>query len=140
MLLEGKRGLIVGVANKRSIAWGIAQAVSREGARLAITFQNERLEKNVRKLAGELTDPVILPCDVSDDSNLDALAEQIRDQMGGLDFGDNTQASTEQNPVHLYTLPGDYIAILTVRSGGASATAQVPIKVGGTVMSPSGSR
>ncbi|MGH9391909.1 MAG: SDR family oxidoreductase, partial [Vicinamibacteria bacterium] len=60
MLLQGKRGLVVGVANKRSLAWGIAQSAAREGARLALTFQGERLEENVRKLATELESPVIL--------------------------------------------------------------------------------
>lgn len=86
MFLEGKRGLIVGVANKRSIAWGIAQSVAREGARLALTYQNERLEKNVRKLAAELENPVVLPCDVSDDGQLDAMADRVRTELGGLDF------------------------------------------------------
>ncbi|HSC29458.1 MAG TPA: SDR family oxidoreductase, partial [Vicinamibacterales bacterium] len=60
----GKTGLIVGVANKRSIAWAIAQALSSAGARLAVTYQGERLEENVRELAGSLSNPVILPCDV----------------------------------------------------------------------------
>jgi len=61
MLLDGKRGLILGIANKRSIAWGIAQAAHREGARLAVTYQGERLEENVRALAGQLRDPLVLP-------------------------------------------------------------------------------
>ena len=74
MLLEGKRGLILGVANKRSIAWGIAQSVSREGARLALTYQGERLKENVRGARGPLKDPVILPCDVARDEDLAALA------------------------------------------------------------------
>jgi enoyl-[acyl-carrier protein] reductase I len=86
MLLEGKRGLILGVANKRSIAWGIARSVSREGARLALTFQGERLEKNVRQLAEELKDPVVLPCDVTRDEDLDALAAGVKSGLGGLDF------------------------------------------------------
>jgi enoyl-[acyl-carrier protein] reductase I len=86
MLLEGKLGLVLGVANKRSIAWAIAQAVSREGARLALTYQGERLEENVRELAGSLREPLILPCDVSKDEDLDALAESIRKEFGGLDF------------------------------------------------------
>jgi enoyl-[acyl-carrier protein] reductase I len=86
MLLDGKRGLILGVANKRSIAWGIAQAVSREGARLALTFQGERLEENVRELAQTLKDPVILPCDVAKDEDLDALAASVRQELGALDF------------------------------------------------------
>jgi enoyl-[acyl-carrier protein] reductase I len=86
MLLEGKVGLVLGIANKRSIAWGIAQSVAREGARLAVTYQGERLERNVRKLADELKDPLILPCDVTHDDALDALAETIRAELGGLDF------------------------------------------------------
>ncbi|HVQ29135.1 MAG TPA: enoyl-ACP reductase [Vicinamibacteria bacterium] len=86
MLLEGKRGLILGVANKRSIAWGIAQAVSREGARLALTYQGERLEENVRELAASLDKPVILPCDVAKDEDLKALAEGVQKELGGLDF------------------------------------------------------
>jgi enoyl-[acyl-carrier protein] reductase I len=86
MLLEGKHGLVLGIANKRSIAWGIAQAASREGARLAVTYQGERLEENVRELAQGLKDPVILPCDVSKDEDLDALAASVGREFGGLDF------------------------------------------------------
>jgi enoyl-[acyl-carrier protein] reductase I len=86
MLLEGKKGLVVGIANKRSLAWGIAQSVSREGARLAVTYQGERLEKNVRKLAAELNEPVILPCDVTRDEEMDSLATTIGNEWGGLDF------------------------------------------------------
>ena len=86
MLLEGKTGLILGIANKRSLAWGIAQAVSREGARLAVTFQGERLEENVRDLAAGLKDPVILPCDVSRDEDLDRLADSVKRELGGIDF------------------------------------------------------
>ena len=86
MLLEGKNGLILGIANRRSLAWGIAQSVAREGARLAVTFQGERLEENVRDLAANLKDPVILPCDVSRDEDLDALAASVTKEMGGIDF------------------------------------------------------
>jgi enoyl-[acyl-carrier protein] reductase I len=86
MLLEGKKGLVLGVANKRSIAWGVARAVAREGARLALTYQGERLEENVRELAAELKDPLILPCDVSRDGDLEALAASVREGFGDLDF------------------------------------------------------
>ena len=86
MLLEGKRGLIVGVANKRSLAWGIAQSASREGARLAITYQGERLEKNVRKLAEELESPIILPCDVTKEEELNNVADTLQSTMSGIDF------------------------------------------------------
>jgi enoyl-[acyl-carrier protein] reductase I len=86
MLLEGKRGLVLGVANKRSIAWGIAQSVSAAGARLCLTFQGERLEENVRELAATLKDPVVLPCDVSRDEDLARLAQDVAGELGGLDF------------------------------------------------------
>ncbi len=86
MLLEGKTGLILGVANKRSLAWAIAQAVAREGARLALTFQGERLEENVRALAAGLDRPLILPCDVARDEDLDGVAQAIKGELGSLDF------------------------------------------------------
>ncbi len=68
--LQGKTGLVVGIANKRSIAWAIAQAASAAGARLAVTYQGERLEENVRDLSAGLTNPLILPCDVTDDAQI----------------------------------------------------------------------
>jgi enoyl-[acyl-carrier protein] reductase I len=86
MLLEGKRGLVLGIANKRSLAWGIAQSASREGARLAVTYQGERLEENVRDLAQALVDPLILPCDVARDADLGELAESVKRGFGSLDF------------------------------------------------------
>ena len=84
--LAEKYGLIVGVANKRSIAWAIAQAASAAGARLAVTYQGERLEENVRELTAALTDPLILPCDVADDAQIDQLFATIDKEFGGLDF------------------------------------------------------
>jgi len=84
--LSGKSGLIVGIANKRSIAWAIAQAAARAGARLAVTYQGERLEENVRDLAASLTDPLVLPCDVTDDAQLAAVFADIDRAFGGLDF------------------------------------------------------
>ena len=84
--LQGKTGLIVGIANKRSIAWAIAQAASAAGARLAVTYQGERLEENVRELAAALTDPLILPCDVTDDAQIAHVFSEIDREFGGLDF------------------------------------------------------
>jgi len=84
--LAGKTGLIVGVANKRSIAWAIARAAAGAGARLAVTYQGERLEENVRELAASLTDPLILPCDVTDDAQIAAVFSGIERDFGGLDF------------------------------------------------------
>jgi enoyl-[acyl-carrier protein] reductase I len=84
--LDGKLGLVVGVANKRSLSWAIASAAAAQGARLVLTFQGERLEENVRELAADLTEPLILPCDVTDDAQMDAVFAAIDAQHGGLDF------------------------------------------------------
>src|SRR5688572_31028367 len=82
----GKHGLVVGVANKRSIAWAIAQATARRGARLAMTFQG-RFEEHVLELSQGLEpSPLILPCDVSSDSEIDAVFARIDQEFGGLDF------------------------------------------------------
>ena len=84
--LANKTGLIVGVANKRSISWAIAQAASAAGARLAVTYQGERLEENVRELSAGLTNPLILPCDVTDDAQIANVFAEIDREFGGLDF------------------------------------------------------
>ncbi len=84
--LSGKLGLVVGVANKRSISWAIAQAAAAAGARLALTYPSARLEENVRELAASLDNPVILPCDVSSDDQVTALGASLDAEFGGLDF------------------------------------------------------
>jgi enoyl-[acyl-carrier protein] reductase I len=85
-MLSNKTGLIVGVANKRSIAWAIARAASAAGARVALTFQGERLEENVRELAAQLDNPLVAPCDVASDDQIAELAATIDREFGGLDF------------------------------------------------------
>jgi len=85
-LLTGKVGLVVGVANKRSIAWAIARAAASEGASLVLTYQGERLEENVRELAGTLNDVTVTPCDVTDDAQIDAVFRVVEERHGGLDF------------------------------------------------------
>jgi len=84
--LAGKHGLIVGVANKRSISWAIAQATAAAGARLALTYPSERLEENVRELASQLDNPVVAPCDVARDDQIADLAATLEREFGGLDF------------------------------------------------------
>ena len=84
--LSGKYGLVVGVANKRSIAWAIAQALARSGARLALTYPSARLEENVRELAATLDNPLILPCDVSNDQQIAELGASLDKEFGGIDF------------------------------------------------------
>jgi enoyl-[acyl-carrier protein] reductase I len=85
-LLEGKRGLIIGVANKRSIAWGIAQKAAEAGAQLCLTYQNERLGENVHELAAELKDPLLLSMDVGSDSQIVMAFDEIYKRWGKLDF------------------------------------------------------
>ena len=85
-LLEGKRGLIIGVANKRSIAWGMAQRAAEAGAQLCLTYQNERLGENVRELAADLKNPLLLPMDVGSDSQIVMAFDEIRKKWGKLDF------------------------------------------------------
>ena len=85
-VLEGKIALVVGVANKRSIAWGIAQAWYEAGAKLVFTYQGDRVKENVEKLAGSLGgDSMILPCDVTSDAEIEALFAAIKEKHGRLD-------------------------------------------------------
>src|SRR5215510_13347965 len=85
-LLSGKTGLIMGVANKRSIAWGIANSAHKAGARLVLTYQNERLGENVHELAPQLDNPLLAQCDVASDEQIQALMTRIREEVGHLDF------------------------------------------------------
>jgi enoyl-[acyl-carrier protein] reductase I len=85
-LMEGKRGLILGVANNRSIAWGIAKACAGQGAELALTYQGDALKKRVEPLAQELGADVAGHCDVTDPASLDAVFDAVRRKWGGLDF------------------------------------------------------
>src|SRR5689334_7329861 len=84
--LSGKVGLVIGVANKRSLSWAIAQAAAEQGAKLVLTYQGERLEENVRELAAPLEDPLLLPCDVTNETQMDAVFSAIDAKHGGLDF------------------------------------------------------
>jgi enoyl-[acyl-carrier protein] reductase I len=85
-LMAGKRGLIMGVANNRSIAWGIAKAVAAQGGEIALTYQGEALKKRVQPLAAELGSNLVLPCDVTDAASMDGVFQAIKDSWGGLDF------------------------------------------------------
>jgi enoyl-[acyl-carrier protein] reductase I len=84
--MQGKRGLVIGVANDHSIAWGIAQKLADEGAQLALTYQGEALGKRVRPLAESVKADLCLPCDVEDLASVDRLFADIKDKWGGLDF------------------------------------------------------
>ena len=86
MLMKGKRGLVVGVANKWSIAWGIAQKLLEEGAEVAFTYQNDRLGKNLRELTADLQDPILIPMDVTSDKQILLTFELLKRVWGRIDF------------------------------------------------------
>ncbi len=85
-LMEGKRGLVMGVANSRSIAWGIARACARHGAELAFTYQGDALKKRVMPLAESIDSSIVLPCDVTDAASIDAVFEALEKEWGSIDF------------------------------------------------------
>ncbi|NOX39623.1 MAG: enoyl-ACP reductase FabI [Alphaproteobacteria bacterium] len=85
-LMEGKRGLVMGVANKRSIAWGIAKACAKHGAELAFTYQGDALKKRVIPLAESIGSSIVLPCDVTDAASIDAVFEHLGEEWGSIDF------------------------------------------------------
>ncbi len=96
-LMKGKRGLIMGVANDHSIAWGIAKALAAQGAELAFTYQGEALGKRVRPLAEQLGVPLVIPCDVEDITSVDSVFETLRDKWGQLDFLVHAIAFSDKN-------------------------------------------
>jgi len=85
-LMQGCRGIVMGVANDRSIAWAIAQAVAAQGAEVAFTYQGEALEKRVRPLAASIGSDLLVPCDVSDEAAIDAAFETVKERWDGIDF------------------------------------------------------
>lgn len=114
MLLEGKKGLILGVANKRSIAWGIARAAAQQGAQLALSYQGERLQRTVEGLAEQLDQPLLVQADASSDEQLDACFARIGEEFGHLDFVVHAIAYANKED-----LAGDYH--LTSRRGFSEA-------------------
>lgn len=103
-ILSGKKALIVGLASNRSIAWGIAEAMHREGAELAFTYQNEKLQDRVEKLAAECGSEVTLPCDVADDEQINAVFEHLDDYWDHLDIIIHSVAFAPRE-----SLEGDYL-------------------------------
>jgi len=96
-LMQGKRGLIMGVANSHSIAWGIAQAVAAQGAELAFTYQGEALGKRVKPLAESLGSRLVMPCDVEDIDSVDAVFKTLAEEWGNLDFAVHAIGYSDKN-------------------------------------------
>jgi enoyl-[acyl-carrier protein] reductase I len=139
-LMAGKKGLVMGVANHRSIAWGIAKACHEHGAKLAFTFQGEALEKRVRPLAQSIGSDMILPCDVTDKTSIDATFAEIEKQWGGLDFLVHAIAFSNKDELkgrYLDTTPENFQLTMNVSCYSFTAVAQraVPLmKEGGSLL------
>jgi enoyl-[acyl-carrier protein] reductase I len=96
-LMQGRRGLILGVANDHSIAWGIARTLARHGAELAFTYQGEAFGRRVKPLADSLGSSLVLPCDVEDLATVDAVFDTLGEEWGGLDFVVHAIAYSDRN-------------------------------------------
>lgn len=96
-IMSGKKGLIMGVANDHSIAWGIAKALAEQGAELAFTYQGESLEKRVRPLAESLGSNILIPCDVTDKTSMDNAFQTLKDNWGEMDFVVHAIAFSDKN-------------------------------------------
>ncbi len=138
--MAGKKGLVMGVANERSIAWGIARACHDQGAKVAFTFQGEALEKRVRPLAGSIGSELIMPCDVTDAASIDATFAEIEKKWGGLDFLVHAIAFSNKDELkgrYLDTTAGNFALTMNVSCYSFTAVAQraVPLmKNGGSLL------
>ena len=125
--MAGKRGLIMGVANNRSIAWGISKACHAQGAEIALTYQGEALKKRVVPLAGELGSKLILPCDVTDTASLDAVFDEIKKSWGNLDFVVHAIAFSDKDQLggrYVDTTADNFTKTLSISCFSFTAVAQ----------------
>jgi enoyl-[acyl-carrier protein] reductase I len=116
-LMKGKRGLIMGVANNRSIAWGIAQACADAGAELAFTFQGEALERRVVPLAESVGSALVMPCDVTDEASIDAVFDKLKSEWGEIDFVVHAIAFADKDELtgrYVDTSPGNFNMSLNI--------------------------
>jgi enoyl-[acyl-carrier protein] reductase I len=134
-ILSGKRGLIMGVANNRSIAWGIAQAARRHGADLAFTYQGDALKRRVEPLAKELDAAVVGHCDVTDLSTVDAVFAATQSLFGSLDFVVHCIAFSDKDELtgrYVETSEGNFVRSLLISCYSFTAIAQRAEKLMGT--------
>lgn len=125
--MAGKRGLIMGVANNRSIAWGICKACHEQGAEIALTYQGDALKKRVVPLAEQIGTTVVLPCDVTDTASLDAVFEEIGKTWGELDFLVHAIAFSEKDELdgrYVDTSPDNFDKTLAISCYSFTAVAQ----------------
>ncbi|QHQ34977.1 enoyl-ACP reductase FabI [Algicella marina] len=126
-LMSGKKGLIMGLANDKSIAWGIAQACHAQGAELAFTYQGDALGKRVFPLAEQLGSKIVLPCDVQDAGSMDAVFENLKEQWGKLDFLVHAIGFSDKNELrgrYVDTSPANFQLTMNVSVYSFTAVAQ----------------
>jgi enoyl-[acyl-carrier protein] reductase I len=139
-MMAGKKGLVMGVANERSIAWGIAKACHEQGAEVAFTFQGETMEKRVRPLVNSIGAKIIVPCDVTNTASIDATFAEVEKQWGGLDFLVHAIAFSNKDELrgrYLDTSPDNFALTMNVSCYSFTAVAQraVPLmKNGGSLL------
>ena len=139
-LMAGKKGLVMGVANERSIAWGIAKACHDQGAKLAFTFQGDALEKRVRPLANSIGSEIIMPCDVTNAASIDATFAEIEKRWGELDFLVHAIAFSNKDELrgrYIDTTADNFALTMNVSCYSFTAVAQraVPLmKNGGSLL------
>jgi len=124
---DKKRALVMGVANERSIAWGIAQALAAAGAELAFTYQGEALEKRVRPLAESVGSDILIPCDVTDEASVDSAFKTLEDKWGGIDFVVHAIAfsdKSELDGLYLNTSRDNFLKTMDVSVYSFTAVAQ----------------
>jgi enoyl-[acyl-carrier protein] reductase I len=125
--MAGKRGLVMGVANVRSIAWGIAETVAKHGAEVAFTFQGEALEKRVRPLAESIGSTHVMPCDVTDDASIDAVFAELKESWGSIDFVVHAIAFSDKDELkgkYIETSRDNFVKTLDISCYSLTAVAQ----------------
>ena len=131
-LMDGKRGLIMGVANNKSLAWGIAKACSDQGAELAFTYQGDALKKRVTPLADSLNSDTVLQCDVTDQSSIDSTFDEIEKKWGSLDFLVHAIAYSDKNELtgkYLDTTPENFAQTMNISCYSFTAIAKKASKL-----------
>ncbi|MEE2997922.1 MAG: enoyl-ACP reductase FabI [Pseudomonadota bacterium] len=135
-LMHGKRGLVMGVANDRSIAWGISKALAKHGAEIAFTFQGEALEKRVRPLAQSLGSQIVLPCDVTDNDSVNNVFTTLESEWGELDFVVHAIAYSDKDELkgrYVDTSPENFARTMSISCYSFTAICQraAPMMVNG---------
>ena len=126
-LMRGKRGLIMGLANDKSIAWGIAKAVAEHGAELAFSYQGDALKKRVDPLAAQLGSDIVLPCDVADEGSIDALFDGLKKRWDTLDFVVHAIGFSDKNELrgrYVDTSRGNFAMSMDISVYSFTAVAQ----------------